>query len=531
MPQAFSAFYAASGMKANAFLPRGFGDARDRKAGVAAAASRRVAPGILEVLRVQNEALGPSPARRDHLDALGQPGTVVVATGQQVGLFLGPLYTIYKAASAIVIARQLTAETGARCVPLFWLQTEDQDFAEIATCTVPVDDAPALKLQLREDPSRSRCSLADRVLGGELQTLINELEPALAGLPAAAEITQLLRDRYREGISPGHAFAGVLATLFADAGLLTFDPRCGAGAHAAAPILRSAIVDSVLIEAALTERGHALRSAGFDEQIELRSGSPLVFFHLVDGTGPRYRLLRTERGFDVSGAEESLAERELLAILERQPLRFSTSALLRPIVQDTLLPTAVYVGGPAEVSYFAQLEPLYRHFGLEPPLIAERAHFRLVPQPIRRILDKLGLSANDFDQPREALISKLVPEASRTEAPGPAWISELEQRLTGLESRPGLDPALTRAVERTRETVRHALERLAQRYQQVSLEQDRVLSGRLSRIEGWLRPEGHLQERVFSFPAFAARVGPAAFVRTIIDAIDPFSSQMREIDL
>jgi bacillithiol biosynthesis cysteine-adding enzyme BshC len=528
MSRSFNSFYGSNGMLANAFLPFGFGDPKDRRARVTAASARRVAPALLAILREQNEALSPSDARRAHLQALSELGTAVVVTGQQVGLFLGPLYTVYKAASAVAIARALTAETGVRCVPLFWLQTEDHDFAEIAPCLTPVDGGAPLKLELMDDPSLARRSLADRKLGPEVTSLVDELARSIEGLPNAAEVIDLLRAHYRPGVTPGRAFANVLAALFAGDGLIVFDPRCASAARLAAPVMQTALVEAPRIEALLAERGRALVEAGFAEQIQLRPGSPLAFFHLEGEQGPRHRLVRRGERFTVPGHAETFNESELLAMLEREPLRFSTSALLRPIVQDTLLPTAVYVGGAAEVDYFAQLTPLYPVFGLEAPLVAERAHLRMVPPRARSLLQKLGITATDLNQGHDALLQKLATPAVEGAAPGPEWLAEFEQRLNGLVA---TDPALIRGIERTRGSVRHAVSRLARRHQRLRLERDKVLTDRLMRVEGWLRPDGAPQERAYAFPAFAARVGLAEFHRAISAAVDPFNPSMREIDL
>lgn len=531
MSRTFNSFYAASGMRRNAFLPFGFGDAADRRERVAIAAQRRVSPELLAVLRAQSAALPPSAAREANLNQLGEPGTVVVATGQQVGLFLGPLYTLYKAASAIAIARELQRETGVPCVPLFWLQTEDHDFAEIAPCPVPTDDG-LLRLMLQDDEAHARKSLADRMLGAEVPALLEELEHSLLNLPSASEVVALLKANYRPLVSPGRAFAGVLASFFADDGLIVFDPRCREGAQLAKPVLRAALVNAPKLEEGLAERGRALKEAGFSEQIEPRTGSPLVFFHIDGEKGPRFRMTREGDLYRLAGHPETLSLEELLAILDREPLRFSTSALLRPILQDTLFPTAVYVGGPAEVSYFAQLGPLYDAFDMKLPLVAERAHLRLVPHRIGDLMQKLGLSAKDVEQPRDALIRRLAAPVADGTAPNAAWAAELEQRLDALAAQaPEIDPRLVRATERARRSIRHALEQLGRRHQHAVTERDDVLTSRVARLQSALYPEGHLQERFHSFPAYAARLGLADFRARIMGAIDPFHPAMRDISI
>jgi len=176
---------------------------------------------MLDVLREQQSALPASAARQASLDALAKGGVAVVATGQQVGLFLGPLYTFYKAASAVAVARALAAESGVGCVPLFWLQTEDHDFAEIRTCAVAGPDGKPVRLELAQDrEADSRVSVAQRCLGPEIDAVLDQLGSLLDGQPGAEEVLAILRAQYRPGRSLAAAFAGVLATLFADEGLI-----------------------------------------------------------------------------------------------------------------------------------------------------------------------------------------------------------------------------------------------------------------------------------------------------------------------
>ncbi|HEX4456953.1 MAG TPA: bacillithiol biosynthesis BshC, partial [Polyangia bacterium] len=326
----FYASYLAAGMQSGALYPVGFGARDERVTRTRAAAQRSLAPGILARLRQDNEPLGFSEAARRNLDALAQPNVAVVVTGQQVGLCLGPLYTIFKAATAIAVARQLEAESGVRCLPLFWLQTEDQDFDEIASCTVPRPDGELMTLRLDDDPALARVPVAERRIGAELAAQFDALADALGGLPFADETLALLRAHYRPGHSPARAFAGVLAAIFADDGLLVLDPRNEVVAGLAAPLVRAAVADHATIDALLTERAQALAAAGLAEQVRTRPGSPLCFFHPAGARGPRHRLTHCSGGFAVDGSGEVVTQAELLATLAREPMRFSTSALLRP---------------------------------------------------------------------------------------------------------------------------------------------------------------------------------------------------------
>jgi bacillithiol biosynthesis cysteine-adding enzyme BshC len=516
-----------------------FRDPARRAARARAAAGRRAAPELVAALRAQQARLPASPATAANLDALADGNTAVVATGQQVGLFLGPLYGFYKAAAAVAVARALATESGVRCVPLFWLQTEDHDFAEIAAATVADRDGKPRRLALADDGAR--ISIAHRVLGPEVAGLLDELGEALPPGPAADETLALLRAHYRAGQSPAAAFAGALAALFAEDGLLIFDPREARVAALAAPVYRQTVSEAPALEEALTARVAALNAAGFETQIEIRAGCALLFFHRGGVAGPRYRLQRDGEGdgWSLSGCEEdAVSDEALQATIDREPLRLSTSALLRPIVQDTLLPTAAYVGGPGELNYFAQLGPVFDHFGLAPPLVVPRARFRCLDARTRRLLGQVGLAPDDVGRPRRELYGRLAPaDTAPAGLPDPAAVraqlaGQIDVADALARSLVAAVPSLARAAARTQGTVAHALNRLADRYARALAERDGVLVDRLDRLEAALCPGGVPQERAYAWPSLAGRIGPAAFKRLVTARLanDPFTTQIHDLE-
>ncbi len=541
--RAFSSSYVAGEAAAAAFLPRDFRQPAVRAAAARQAAERRVDGALLAALAEQQAALPASAARDRNLEALARGGAAVVVSGQQVGLFLGPLYTFYKAATAIAAARAIERESGVRCVPLFWLQTEDHDFAEIAGCTAAARDGAPVPLALPDGaPELDRTSVAYRQLGAEVTGLLDAFAELAGETPAAREVVGLLRAHYRPGRSMAAAFAGALGAIFADEGLLFLDPRDARVAALAAPIYRRAITGAGAIDGLLARQEQRLNDAGFDCQVALRAGSPLVFFHAHGATGRRCRLKATDSEdsggawrLDDGGAPVTTAE--LLDALARDPLRFSTSALLRPIVQDTLLPTAAYVGGPAEVSYFAELDPLYGYFGVSPALVLPRARFRCVEAPARRWLEALGLTADDIARPLPELLARTAAPAAdgvlgpdslrrRVDAEIAPAVGEVADAVVAAE------PELARAAERTRTSVARALRRLTDRYARMLTERDGVTRQRLERLRAALYPDGIPQERVFGWPTLAARIGAAEFKRLVFDRlaeVGPFATALQEL--
>jgi bacillithiol synthase len=497
-----------------------------------ARARRPLAPEVHRALVAQNARLAASPARDAHLEALSR-GAAAVVTGQQVGLFLGPLYTLYKAAAAVVLARALTERTGTPVVPVFWLQTEDHDLPEIASVAVP--SGPRVATLAVPVDAANRIAIAHCPLPAEIAGCLDALGEAIAQgqggrAPGehAAEHLARLRRHYRPGAAWAEAFAGVLGELFAPEGLVLIDPREPALAQAVAPVHARALADAAPIAAALIANDAELARAGFAISVHVRPGAPLSFFHPEGPLGPRCRLEPVAGGdgerLVECGRTAVHSRGELAAALAADPMRFSTSALLRPIVQDTLLPTAAYVGGPGEVAYFAQLPPLYRAFDRALPPIVPRARFRIVDERARRLLDRLGLSADDAARPEAELLARLgavgapatgAEVTARLLAPFAAAHGELAAQLAGA------GPELARALARTAGSVERAIGRLAGKVERAALYRDAARVDAVRRLRALLAPDGTPQERTHGLAGFAARAGDRAIVERVVAAIDP----------
>lgn len=469
MRGAFSEAFLAGDPRAETFLPRVFDRADARRAFVARA--------------------------RERTSAIVPAGSVAVVTGQQIGLFLGPLYTVYKAASAIACARALERETGVRCVPVFWLQTEDHDIEEIDHCHVLDSHGALVKLQVPSPPTR--CSVAHVRLGDEVVRQLDRMESCVG----PGEVVTFFRRHYRPDATFAQAFAAALHELFGDE-LVLVDP-C---AHDARAVHVKALNDAAELSQRLLARERALEAAGFEVQVKVRPGAPLSFFHPEGATGPRFRLVPHGDGFAFVGRDGQVSREAA------QCGPFSTSALLRPIVQDTLLPTAAIIGGPGELNYYAQLAPLYEAFGVPMPMLVPRARFSLVDARTRERREKAAVA-----RPR------LSPDA-------------LEQNLLAavdaqLSQVPQTDAGVADAVKITRGTIARAASRLAGRYRRTLETAEDVAAQRSARVQQVLMPDGQPQERVLGLPNFAARLGLRAFKDLVLANVDPWNPQLKELAL
>jgi bacillithiol biosynthesis cysteine-adding enzyme BshC len=461
---------------------------------------------VAELLEEQNEGYAASPARSAHLRAL-RAGAAAIVTGQQVGLFLGPLFTLYKAATAIRLARERDA------VPVFWLQTEDHDLAEIAATRVARSRGEALRLTL--DAPLEPVSVAHRTLPSSVEGLHPRMAEALEGLPHAAEHLERLARHYRAGAGWTRAFAGLLAELFAEEGLVLLDPRDPALAPFAAPVHRRALVEWREIVA-------ALRASGAPETVHVRGDAPLSFFHPEGPEGRRVRLRWDGGRFEEIGGSESYALDDLLSALDADPLRFSTSALLRPILQDTWLRTAAYVGGPAEVRYFAQLGPLYDRFDLPRPTVVARASLTILEEGDRKRLARSGIAPEEAARPIDEILARAGGTGGAGERAAAHLLAAFDRALA--EIAPAVREAgerAERAAEKTRGTVARAVEKLGENVDAARRLRDTALVEDVMRLRERLFPDGIPQERFYGPSYFFARVGERAFVERVLDAADP----------
>lgn len=360
-----------------------------------------------------------------------------------------------------------------------------------------------------------RASVSSVRLGEAVGTALRELADSLAGAARADEVLALFGAHYRPDATWAEAFAGVLSEVLPD--LVILDPRHEALAEQARHVYRRAFADCEDIYRVLRERQRQLEAAGFDVQVHLRDGSPLCFVHPDGRDGPRFRVERCAEGWRIAGSDR-------LAAPGDDPLSVSTSALLRPIVQDSLLPTAAVVVGPGELNYFAQLPPLYAHFGLPMPMVVPRARFRVVEPRVARLLRRLGLSPEDVEAPREAILRRLMPVAPEL-TPEALERRLLEAAAPVLDSVPGVDDA----VRRARLSIARTARRLASRCATARRNRDTTLMERLDRVQRALHPLGQPQERVLGFPTFAARFGVAEFSSLVLESVAPFSTTVRTL--
>ena len=460
---------------------------------------------VTTVLRDINGVLGAGDATRCNLDRL-ENGAVAVVSGQQVGLFGGPAYAFYKALSAIRIAEELT-EAGVLAVPVFWMATEDHDLDEVRH----VSWFRSGKLTRFELPTEAAAGrpVGQVRLGAEIAGMAKTASELLTG-PGAEAVAKVLLQSYAPEETYGSAFGKLFARVFAEYGLILLDPLDVRLHRIATPVYRKALEDRDELSAKLLERGKDLEAAGFDPQVKVTPEGTLLF-RMKDGLRQPIAYV-PGNGAGSSGkfksGEVSWSRDEILRLAEAAPETLSPNALLRPVVQDYLLPTVSFSAGSAEISYLAQSEVVYRHILGRMPVVLPRADFTVLdakadkllqkyhlcienvwvgPQELRKQMEAISLPkqlAEDFDK-RKTLIETTLAELG-------ADIQKLDATLAG-------------AVETTREKMTHTLEKLREKTGRALDERAGRIAEHVEFLENLLYPSKVLQSRELSFLPFLSQ--------------------------
>lgn len=471
---------------------------------------------LADLLAAQNANFGGGSVTAANIERL-RTGASAVVTGQQVALFGGPLYTLLKAATAIARAREAT-DAGFETVPVFWLASEDHDFAEIAHVELPTRDG--LQAITTGPAPDVPVPVGGISLGPEIETALAELENLLG----TGDLTALVREVYRPGATLAGAFGSLIARLFARWGLVVID-AASAGFHAlGSKVLEEAIRNADELHAALVARGEELTARGYHAQVKVGQQSSLLFLMDVK-TGARLPLkrVRVDGGLRWKAGGRHYNSDELLEILKVSPERCSPNALLRPIFQDAVLPTSAYIAGPAEIAYLAQSEVLYRRMLGRVTAVLPRLSATLLEPKIATVMERHEVRLADALASADALAQRLGARALPGE--GKRKLASAGNSLDGelttvTEWMAQMDAGLGRAAATAASKMRYQmnrLRRLAARYQ---LEKETSLARHAQAITQAVYPGGHLQERVVAGIYFMAQQGESLLDMLIAAASD-----------
>jgi bacillithiol biosynthesis cysteine-adding enzyme BshC len=467
---------------------------------------------VAGALERQNRAWGASEQTLANIQRLRE-GAHAVVTGQQVGLFGGPLLSLFKAASVLALAKQVQ-NAGVDCVPVFWMASEDHDLAEVNQSLLLSAD-----FQLAPFTVETEGKPDSPVANVRLAAGTNEVVAKAAQILGETLAAEYLWDSYRAGESFSNAYARLYTRLFADYGLVLLDPSDEELHKIATPLFVEAIERAGELDEALLARNREIAQAGYHEQVKITAESTPLFA-LVEGA--RVPIHRANGGFSIR--KERLTLDELKRRVEEHPESFNANVLLRPVLQDYWLPTLAYIGGPAEIAYFAQVGVVFEKLLGRVTTVLPRMSATLIEPKIEKLINKYELNLQDMfhgeTQLRDELAAKsLPPELKMDFERGRLAVEEAMQRIS--ESLHKLDPTLVEAARNATNKMIYQVGHLEKRASQAELRREEILSRHAAMIENSLYPRKTLQEREIAGLYFYAKYGAALIDRLIETAGNP----------
>lgn len=454
------------------------------------------------MLATQLEGRNAPAKAREAAARLADPLAIAIVTGQQAGLFGGPLYTLYKGLSAIRLAARVSQEHQIPAVAVFWVEAEDHDWEEVASCAVLDADYQRHVITLPPPPRAGRAPIGFVTLGDEITTTIDQLASTLPQTAFTTAILEDLRSAYRPGVTMSGAFARWMDRLLGDLGLVVFDCSDGAAKPLASGIFAHEIAHPGRTWALAGEAGRRLTASGYHAQVEASAQTNSALFRL---NGVRTVI----DAADAAGLEDAARTR---------PETFSPNVLLRPIVEDALFPTVCYVSGPNELAYLAQLRQVYEHFGVPMPLFYPRGSATILDSASARFLEKHDLPFEMLQARDESALNRVLA-ASLPEAVDRALTAADQavatQMAAIIAAVPAVDPTLEGAANATLGKIQHDLSALRGKVISAAKKRDETLRRQFHRAQAQAFPDGIPQERALCGVALLNRYGPALVQRLV----------------
>ena len=462
---------------------------------------------ISKIIRNQYSNFNISKQTESNIVSLASPNTFAVVTGQQVSLFGGPMYTIFKTISTIKLANLFNEKySDYNFVPIFWMEADDHDFDEVSSANILDKNNSFITLNYFDglDEELNRGAVGNVVFNSNINNTLADLDEALRDNEFKNDILSFLKDCYKEGTTFKEAFKKLLFHLFDENGLIIFDPQDSSVKNLLLPVFEKEInnfdlhtTTNILKSAELEEVYHA--------QIKVK---PINLFY-TDETG-RHLIEPVEDGFRLKGKRKRMDKDELMNLLYFDPSTFSPNVMLRPVCQDFLLPTVVYVGGPSEISYFAQVIPNYDFFNVVTPILFPRASATIVESRQLAIINKFKLSLSDFTYDENTLIEKVIKQISEFDFDEIFTNSEAEINNVLLTLKKHLltvDESLLQPIEKSILRIEQTLETLKEKSKSAEERKHQIVISQLQKVRNVLFPNNTLQEREINFIYFANKYG------------------------
>lgn len=484
-----------------------------------ASSERYAGKELSEIIENQYKGFSLSKKTSENISLLGKKNTLAIVTGQQLGILGGPLYTFYKIITAIKLSEHLNHKFSEfTFVPVFWLEGDDHDYDEIRSISLLSPDNKLSQISYNDGLSEevNRGDTGSIVINSNIDNFFNELNINLRDSDFKSQILDLLKSCYSEGKTFKQAMKELIFNFYDKHGLVIFDPQDEKIKKHLIPIFQKEIKDFRFHTEKVVEVSAKLEEL-YHVQVKVR---PINLFrteedgrHLIEPVENEFRLKRKRKKF---------SEEELLKLIENEPEKFSPNVLLRPICQDAILPTAIYVGGPSEISYFAQVLPLYEFYGFEPPIIYPRSSLTILEKSTTSVFEKYNLTLQDFYFPIEEISDKVIKALStvsfeesfvKAENSINIILNELKNELLLIDKPTG------ESTDRTKQKLLNYLEELKNKTGDALKRKHETSLRQIERTSVSVFPNQSLQERVFTLFYFCNKYG-LDFIDKIYDVIE-----------
>lgn len=481
------------------------------------------------ILNNQNREFQSSIKTLANIDLLGNDNTFTVVTGQQLGFFGGPLYTIYKAITTVKLANKLTQDfPDYNFVPVFWLEGEDHDFEEINKTTHlnSNNELSVVEYLIGGKPLERNIGATGNIVFDEhIGDFFTKLENTLPLTDYSKSLFELMRGYYFKGNTFLKAFAGFFNHVYEDSGLIYINTNQSEFKKVLSPLFVNEINSNSQTSKLVIQKSVELEEH-YHAQIKAKALNLFMFYK-----GGRHLIEPSDSGdYYLKNLRQRYTKDELLAIASNTPELLSPNVVIRPLCQDTLLPTISYVGGPGEIAYFAQLKPVYEYFKVVMPIIYPRASVTLIEEKITKVLEKYSIEAEDLFGEVESVLSKVSEQVSEVkvdtlfESLGNKVNDAVNEARFGIQQ---IDPTLNGSIDGTLTKFQQQLEVLKQKTQKAQQQKEEVSLKQIKKASLNIFPNENFQEREFNVIQYLNKYGPD-FVKWISNeiVIDKFQHQI-----
>lgn len=478
---------------------------------------------LAAIIRDSTAPLNLPDKIKTNIEKLSRPDSLVVFAGQQVGLFLGPMYTVIKALASYKMADKLEKLLNRPIVPCFWMATDDHDFDEIKTVNLLDRSGDCHEFSYEPSSRHGDVPMADVILDDEIEKFQSSLSEHLIETEFTPSIKKALKGRYKSGVGVSSAFAGLLADFLGEFGIIPVDPNYPGMKRLFAPVFRKEIENYKRIFDLFETASQELLDAGYHRQVH-KSGESLNLFFNENG---RANIVHKNGEFLLDGRDHSFTKEQLLEKLESEPERFSPNVCLRPAAQCYAFPTICQIVGPSEAAYYAQIRSIFKYLNVPWPVIKPRMFVTIVEPHIKRVIDKLGIDFsslyNDSDHESGRVIKENFPSEIESEAE--SIREKTKKPLKELsDSLKDKDPESFQVIEQSLKRLDLELNHLYKKLFTVHKKRHDTTMSQVKKAANFLFPHGKFQERVISPVYFSNKFGPEVFKRleekSDIDSVD-----------